>query len=307
MGCNSSKKVSKIPASHINCRSNDKDASKSYMHVLSRAYVPDDKVKWNINFDEYSAPNFTTPVVLNSPEWADSVNPWNIFNWNKVTEVDRTSYMGVYDVVHGRPINPVGRTGIKGRGRLGKWGPNHAADPIVTRWKLDDKGKKVNDPVTKKPILQFVAIERSDTKEWAIPGGMCDIGEHVSKTLKREFLEEAVDSTNPKEIAKANEIEKKMENLFKKGVEVYKGYVDDPRNTDNAWMETVVYGFHDGKNNVFKNFDLKAGDDADNVKWMDIDGDIELYANHKDFIEKIAIKYKAHWKPEEKKSKKSKK
>ncbi len=78
--------------------------------------------------------------------------------------------MGVYDVVHGRPINPVGRTGLTGRGRLGKWGPNHAADPVVTRWKTDDKGKKVKDPQTKKFILQFVAIQRSDTGEWAIPG-----------------------------------------------------------------------------------------------------------------------------------------
>ena len=30
-------------------------------------------------------------------------------------------------------------------------------------------------------------------------------------------------------------------------VEVYRGYVDDPRNTDNAWMETVAINFHDGK------------------------------------------------------------
>ena len=29
--------------------------------------------------------------------------------------------------------NPVGRTGLMGRGLLGRWGPNHAADPIVTR------------------------------------------------------------------------------------------------------------------------------------------------------------------------------
>lgn len=27
----------------------------------------------------------------------------------------------------------MGRTGMIGRGLLGKWGPNHAADPIVTR------------------------------------------------------------------------------------------------------------------------------------------------------------------------------
>ena len=29
--------------------------------------------------------------------------------------------------------NPVGRTGMVGRGLLRRWGPNHAADPIVTR------------------------------------------------------------------------------------------------------------------------------------------------------------------------------
>ena len=27
--------------------------------------------------------------------------------------------------------------------------------------------------------------------------------------------------------------------------QIYRGYVDDPRNTDNAWMETVVMHFHD--------------------------------------------------------------
>ena len=29
--------------------------------------------------------------------------------------------------------NPVGRTGMVGRGTLARWGPNQAADPIVTR------------------------------------------------------------------------------------------------------------------------------------------------------------------------------
>jgi hypothetical protein len=41
--------------------------------------------------------------------------------------------MGKYEIINGLPRNPVGRTGIEGRGLLGKWGPNHAADPIVTR------------------------------------------------------------------------------------------------------------------------------------------------------------------------------
>jgi ADP-ribose pyrophosphatase len=39
-----------------------------------------------------------------------------------------------FDEATGAPLNPYGRTGLTGRGLLGKWGPNHAADPIVTRW-----------------------------------------------------------------------------------------------------------------------------------------------------------------------------
>ena len=58
---------------------------------------------------------------------------------------------------------------MTGRGLLGKWGPNHAADPVVTRWKRDENGNIILDSKDK-PILQFVAIQRADTKEWAIPG-----------------------------------------------------------------------------------------------------------------------------------------
>ena len=68
---------------------------------------------------------------------------------------------------------------MRGRGLLGKWGPNQAADPIVTRY----------HPDTNK--LQVVAIRRKDTGQWAIPGGMVDDGEAVSATVRREFIEEA--------------------------------------------------------------------------------------------------------------------
>ena len=39
-----------------------------------------------------------------------------------------------YDVINGIPRNPKGRTGMRGRGSLYRWGPNHAGDPIVTRY-----------------------------------------------------------------------------------------------------------------------------------------------------------------------------
>lgn len=38
---------------------------------------------------------------------------------------------------------------------------------------------------------------------------------------------------------------------FSEIIQVYKGYVDDPRNTDNAWMETVAMNFHDDDGSVF--------------------------------------------------------
>lgn len=67
--------------------------------------------------------------------------------------------------------NPEGRTGIKGRGLLGRWGPNHAADPIVTRWKRNARGIVMEND---KKVLEFVAIQRRDNHQWAIPGVRCN-------------------------------------------------------------------------------------------------------------------------------------
>lgn len=57
------------------------------------------------------------------------------------------------------------------------------------------KSLELTGPFFCRKILQMVAIERLDTKEWAIPGGMVDPGEKVSETVKREFMEEALSST----------------------------------------------------------------------------------------------------------------
>lgn len=40
----------------------------------------------------------------------------------------------------------------------------------------------------------MVAIRRRDNMMWAIPGGMVDAGEKATATLKREFMEEALNS-----------------------------------------------------------------------------------------------------------------
>ena len=177
---------------------------------------------------------------------------------------------------------------------MGRWGPNHAADPIVTRWKRNQDGTINIEGTTNKPILQFVGIQRRDSGEWAIPGGMVDPGEKVSTTLRREFMEEALNALEKKEDELKN-TEEQIKEFFEHGEEVYKGYVDDPRNTDNAWMETVAFNFHDETGGVIASMNLQAGDDATNVRWIDINSKLILYASHKDLILKAAEKHKAYW------------
>jgi ADP-ribose pyrophosphatase len=76
---------------------------------------------------------------------------------------------------------------------------------------------------------------------------------------------------------------------------VYKGYVDDPRNTDNSWMVTVVQNIHDENGDSFGSFKLHAGDDAKGVRWTDIDSQLKLYASHSSFVHMVAEHHKAHW------------
>lgn len=65
----------------------------------------------------------TARPQLTSMQWADSeTNPQ--YAWNEQDgNINRISYMGEYKLDgNGLPINPVGRTGMAGRGVLGKWG-----------------------------------------------------------------------------------------------------------------------------------------------------------------------------------------
>lgn len=124
---------------------------------------------------------------------------------------------------------------------------------------------------------------------WAIPGGMVDPGEKISTTLKREFIEETLRHAN-------ESTELTIDAFFSKNAtEVYSGYVDDPRNTDNAWMETTACNFHDDSGNTLNALSFEAGSDAKNVKWLDIDHNLNLYANHKTFVKTVADNLNAHW------------
>jgi ADP-ribose pyrophosphatase len=222
-----------------------------------RFHVPDDKVSWDFTFPEYSSEKFTHENVLRQfatkwiQGWAD--NPDVPSNLDTVFQ--SYEWMVRRDE-QGRPMNPRGRTGISDRGILGKWGANFAADPLVTR----------NNPETGQ--LELLVIKRWDTGEWAIPGGMVDYWEYGSAAAKRELKEEAG-----------------LDIDFSQAPIVYQGYVDDPRNTDNAWMETTAVHVHLTDEQVGI-MEPEAGDDAIDFDWMPlVDEKIKtLYASHSELV-----------------------
>ncbi|CAF1295785.1 unnamed protein product [Adineta ricciae] len=271
---------------HTKCR------SLTYDSEAQRSQVSDDKVPWDVDYPDYKPVEYTTSKILRNPK-ADSPDPSKITKYNQIdNKIDRRSFTGLYaiDPITNRPLNPIGRTGMTGRGRLYHWGPNHAGDPVVTRWKRDGNGlvicRRRNEFDRLKPVLEFVAIQRRDNKQWALPGGMVDPGENVSETVKREFQEEAL---------REGIDETYIKRLFSNGHKLFESYVDDPRNTDNAWMESIAMHFHDETGQLTAKIDLNAGDDAEKAVWCPVDRTLELYACHKDFLKAAVDRLDAFW------------
>ena len=55
-----------------------------------------------------------------------------------------------------------------------------------------------------------------------------------------------------------------------------------------------VFNYHD-EDNILSFLKLKAGSDAADVRWMEINSNLNLYASHKDFLKKTAELHNAHW------------
>lgn len=83
--------------------------------------------------------------------------------------------------------------------------------------------------------------------------------------------------------------------LMKYLIKIYEGYVDDPRNTDNSWMETSVYNFHDETSDFVGRLNLNKGDEVLGVQWIDLSSSLKLFASHSEFLALVAHRLGAHW------------
>lgn len=229
-------------------------------------------------------------------------------------EVDRTSWITQnngplrYKLdTSGVPQNPIGRTGIRGRGKLWRWGPNHRIAAVVTRWRR--KYSPLGFPldhllVDGKRVLEFLVVLRNDTGDLTLPGGnvygkttaysvMCE------EFLKSAFLEPEVEGSLKLDqddmisffgqFAKATgttvtsgKVGTSRADTAVSGFSasiLYRGYIDDPTNTDNAWREAEVWNFH---YELFDMFDDKIKEKE--KMWREVSPYMRLYGNQDSIV-----------------------
>jgi len=229
-------------------------------------------------------------LIKNSaPEWMESSCQNEKLKWSFPDRQAMSWCSGQVQMIDGYLKNPAGRTGITGRGSLGLWGPNKAGDPIIvadgatlnsiilqdSELLVNDYGNQPFDPAEKYVRL----IKRTDVDAVAIPGGMIDPGESGLSAAIREMSEETM--AVPEGVVGFVPVSNAELEAFLKPLStlVYRGLVDDPRNTDDAWMETEAYKIDiSGSDRAgswqqrirTKIITGRAGDDAGAVRWLSL-------------------------------------
>ena len=178
-------------------------------------------------------------------------------------------------------------TGKLGRGILGRWGPNQALDTIVTR-KLPHDGNSSDG----ENALQVGLMYREQEGCWAIPGKFTSNEDiEILKTFATgSQLLGALpqrDSTSSADLArlvvrqifelegvpagKAEQFAEIFDEIFKRSAQtlVYRGYSSDPRNTDEAWVETSVWHVH-CPTELAGELSLGYAEAENSVQWMNI-------------------------------------
>ncbi|XP_023136566.3 transient receptor potential cation channel subfamily M member 2 isoform X1 [Amphiprion ocellaris] len=192
-------------------------------------------------------------------------------------EVGFSSYMPTYyasegsgDSVDGSEAaaldnyrNPGGRTGIRGRGALRHLGPNLNLDLVLTRWRDSERS-----------ALEYLAVFDESRGTLALPAGPVDSADRLPVILKRTMGKKLYEMIN----AKVSE-----------GTKVFEGYVDDCRNTDNAWVETTVLNVHlDRTSQMMMDINNMVVSSHGALQWQEVSGKTRLSSNQRDSLRQVA-------------------
>ncbi|CAN9497842.1 unnamed protein product [Ophioblennius macclurei] len=159
--------------------------------------------------------------------------------------------------------NPCGRTGITGRGALRCLGPNLSVEVVLTRWQDREK-----------LVLEYLAVWDDAQRTLALPEGWVDAAGQLPTTLKKTMGEKLYEKIN----AKAGE-----------GKTVFEGYVDDQRNTDNAWVETRVLNIHVPRTSqLMMDINNMVMSSHGALQWKEMSGKARLSSKQRDSLQKVA-------------------
>ncbi|XP_064875857.1 transient receptor potential cation channel subfamily M member 2 isoform X2 [Oncorhynchus nerka] len=162
--------------------------------------------------------------------------------------------------------NPGGRTGMKGRGALTCLGPNLILDPVLTRWRDSERS-----------ALEFLAVWDQEDGLWTLPGGPVQSDEPLPDRLLRIMGQKIYDRIKTKVV----EVTK-----------VHEGYVDDVRNTDDAWVETTVLNIHlDRRSLLMADINRMAENTVgcvELVRWTEVSSRTRMCSYQRDALRRVA-------------------
>ena len=193
----------------------------------------------------------------------------------------------------------MGRTGARGRGCLYRYGPNHEIMAVVTRWK-----KQKNKPIfiERRKLLEFIAVKDPLTGLTNIPGGIILGDESKYSVVCRTLMELVFDDQDVEKgetfseedmltffasfatnvpisrlydkSSPRNELVDLLNELGFIATMIYRGYIDDPRNTDNSWIEAEIWNFHYDKEDIFEK-KIKHPES----KWREVSSNVRINSN----------------------------
>jgi len=174
-----------------------------------RHRIPIDESNWKFPCPDYNPSYYVDPFVIENDKYKND-NGWahseDKVEFEKIEGIDKE----IVTYEDGYPLNPRGRTGLTGRGLLGRWGPNPYVVLVVTRF---------NEETDKIEILL-----NDSENEIRLTENFVNFGESFDETAKG-YLNKMFDfdldiSSIPM---------------------LYNDYLYDYMQTDNAWIVARSY------------------------------------------------------------------
>ncbi|XP_070392390.1 transient receptor potential cation channel subfamily M member-like 2 isoform X2 [Dermacentor albipictus] len=239
---------------------------------IQRFPVPDKFVPWEIMWLDYDPVTYTRPrsqfpgplqiyvdediLMLSTGEHVQRLPSlkWNCLSMSPagistdrrswIVDTDGTNIVYILEC-EGVPRNPAGRTGLKGKGALPRWGPNHYVLFIISRY------QKSRSAILQGRGLEIALMKIYRTDQFVLPGDFVPGEQRYEGVMRVCFkIPDGMPMTTAEHVkgffsarlsgnAGMSDSSQVMECSIAR-----RGYMDDPMNTDNCWREVELWKIH---------------------------------------------------------------